>query len=78
MRSEGTHRLRHRWVAFDEEIAEVTALIRDVAEQSELCNLALTVPGVVPIVSTARITAAPLWVTLARSSTGGIWLPCPA
>ena len=51
------HRLRRRWLALDKEIAEVTALIRDVAEQSELCKRALTVPGVGPIVSTALIAA---------------------
>jgi transposase len=50
-------RLRLRWLALDTEIAEVTALLREVAGQSELCRRVLTVPGIGPIVSTAIIAA---------------------
>lgn len=50
-------RLRLRWLALDTEIVEVTALLREIAAQSELCRRALTVPGIGPIVSTAVIAA---------------------
>jgi transposase len=50
-------RLRQRWRALDTEITEVTALLREVATQSELCQRVLTVPGVGPIISTAIIAA---------------------
>ncbi|MGH7122615.1 MAG: IS110 family transposase [Acetobacteraceae bacterium] len=48
-------RLRARWLALDVEITEMTALLMQHAEGSELCRRAITVPGVGPIVSTALI-----------------------
>jgi len=51
------HRLRARWLALDIEINEVTALLRDAAGRSELCQRALSVPGIGPIVSTAVVAA---------------------
>lgn len=51
------HRLRVRWLALDVEITEVTALLTDYAEHSELCRRAVTVPGIGPIVSTALVAA---------------------
>ena len=50
-------RLRARWLALDVEIAEVTALLKQHADESELCRRAISVPGVGPIVSTALIAA---------------------
>lgn|SRR5579883_2169019 len=50
-------RLRARWITLDAEITEVTTLLTDHAESSELCRRAVTVPGVGPIVSTALIAA---------------------
>jgi len=50
-------RLRGRWLALDAEISEVTGLLTHHAEDSELCRLAKTVPGIGPIVSTALIAA---------------------
>lgn len=46
-----------RSLALDDEIAELALLIRDVAEQSEPCRRALTVPVGGPIVSMALIAA---------------------
>lgn len=51
------HRLRQRWLALDDEIAEVTALLTEYAEASALCERLRTVPGVGPIVSTAMVAA---------------------
>lgn len=51
------HRLRTRWLALDAEIDEVTALLRESAARSELCQRALSVPGIGPIVSTAIVAA---------------------
>ena len=51
------HRLRQRWLILDTEIAEVTTLLTDHAKESPLCQRAVTVPGVGPIVSTALVAA---------------------
>jgi len=50
-------RLRERWRALDVEVDEVTALLRTIGSQSDLCRRALTVPGVGPIISTAVVAA---------------------
>jgi transposase len=50
-------RLRARWLLIDVEIVEMTALLTEHAEESELCRRAITVPGVGPIVSTALVAA---------------------
>jgi transposase len=50
-------RLRERWRALDIEVDEVTALLRTIGNQSELCRRALTVPGIGPIISTAVVAA---------------------
>jgi transposase len=51
------HRLRQRWLALDTEINEVTKLLTDHADESPLCQRAVTVPGIGPIVSTALVAA---------------------
>jgi transposase len=48
-------KLRHRWRTLDSEIQEMTDLLNEQAQQSELCVRASTVPGVGPIVSSALI-----------------------
>ena len=50
-------RLRERWRALDIEVDEVTELLRVIGSQSELCQRALTVPGIGPIISTAVVAA---------------------
>jgi transposase len=50
-------RLRERWRALDIEVDEVTELLRTIGSQSELCQRALTVPGIGPIISTAVVAA---------------------
>lgn len=50
-------RLRQRWLALDVEIDEFTGLLHEVAGRSELCQRALSVPGIGPIVSTAVVAA---------------------
>lgn len=50
-------KLRNRWLALDTEIDEMTALLREYARDSALCERVSTVPGVGPIVSTALIAA---------------------
>ena len=50
-------RLRTRWLALDVEIEEVTMLIKEASAHSELCQRALTVPGIGPIISTAVVAA---------------------
>jgi len=50
-------RLRERWRAVDIEVDEVTGLLRAIGSQSELCQRALTVPGIGPIISTAVVAA---------------------
>lgn len=51
------HRLRQRWLRLDQDIAEITALVTGIGEESELCRRVSTVPGVGPIVSTAMVAA---------------------
>ncbi len=51
------HRLRVRWLALDVEIEEVTLLLKQAASRSELCQRAVTIPGIGPIVSTAVVAA---------------------
>jgi transposase len=50
-------RLRRRWLALDTEISEVTSILKETSDQSELCRRVMTVPGVGPIVSTAIVAA---------------------
>lgn len=50
-------RLRRRWRTLDVEIDEVTTLLTDYAQHSELCRRVTTVPGVGPIVATALVAA---------------------
>lgn len=50
-------RLRERWRALDIEVDEVTELLRTIGSQSELCQRALKVPGIGPIISTAVVAA---------------------
>lgn len=50
-------RLRERWVQLDGEIASLSAEIGCIAQNSELCRRACTVPGIGPIVATALVAA---------------------
>lgn len=50
-------KLRQRWRLLDSEISELTKMLSDCAQRSPLCQRAVTVPGVGPIVSTALIAA---------------------
>jgi len=43
-------RSRERWLRVDQDVEEMTSMVTRVAESSELCRQALTVPGVGPIV----------------------------
>jgi len=51
------HRLRRRWVALDDEIAEVTQDLTQWAAQSAACQRVMTVPGIGPMIATAMIAA---------------------
>ena len=51
------HRLRQRWLAIDAEIQVVTRELTVWADQSELCQRLVTVPGVGPLIATATVAA---------------------
>ena len=67
-------RLRSRWRALDTEIAEMTALLNEHANQSELCHLVSSVPGVGPIVSTALVAAVGNAQAFGRGRDMAAWL----
>lgn len=50
-------RLRERWQALDKEVDEVSAEIRQIANDSELCKRIYTVPGIGPVIASAMIAA---------------------
>jgi transposase len=51
------HRCRERWLRLDQDIDEMTLIVTQIADRSELCRRVSTVPGVGPIVSTAMVAA---------------------
>jgi transposase len=67
-------RLRRRWLALDEELTSITLEITQVADDSELCRRARTVPGVGPIVSTALIAAVGNGAAFTRARDMSAWL----
>lgn len=67
-------RLRCRWLALDEEIDAVTALLTEYAEQSELCQRLTTVPGLGPIVATAMVAAVGNAQAFSRGRDLAAWL----
>jgi transposase len=67
-------RLRSRWRALDIEIDEMTALLNEHANQSELCRLVRSVPGIGPIVSTALIAAVGNSQAFGRGRDMAAWL----
>ncbi len=67
-------RLRERWRALDVEVDEVTALLRAIGAQSELCRRASTVPGIGPIISTAVVAAVGNAQMFRRGRDMAVWL----
>jgi transposase len=51
------HRQRERWIALDHEIVEITRELTAWARQSALCQRAVTVPGIGPLIATATVAA---------------------
>ena len=67
-------RLRRRWLALDDELVSMTAEITQVANDSELCRCARTVPGVGPLVSTAMVAAVGNGASFHRARDMSAWL----
>ncbi len=51
------HRLRQRWLAIDVEIAAATRDLTVCADQSDLCQRVVTIPGIGPLIATATVAA---------------------
>ena len=51
------HRLRQRWLAIDVEIAAATRELTVWADQSDLCQRVVTIPGIGPLIATATVAA---------------------
>ena len=69
------HRLRQRWLAIDVEIAAATRELTVWADQSDLCQRVVTIPGIGPLMATATVAQFP---SIVARRVGGGQMTIPA